>query len=648
MPRADVIKPVTPRLVQIAAAMVVIFAFRNAKEVLIPIALAVLFAFLLAPLVTRVERLRIGRAASVLLVALFAFAILGGIGVVVGDQLRDLTNKLPVYTETIEKGFDRLRSHGGMMSNLSRTAERLSHDMSASQPSTRGATAQQAANDPAPTSQPMKVEVISATPPALEMAYSTFGPVLDLLATAFIVIVLCIFMLIDREGLRDRVIRLVSHGHLNVTTQAMDDAANRVSRYLEMQALTNGSYAILVSLGLYFIGVPNPILWGMLAGLLRFLPYVGPWLGASIPTLLAFVTLGATRGFMTVGMYVSLEVVVSSVVEPWLYGAHTGVSSIAILIAAIFWAWVWGGVGLLLATPLTVLLVVVGKYVPQLEFLSVMLGDEPVFDRPTRYYQRLLASDQEEADDLVEEFLKDMPADELYEAVLIPALAVAHRDRFSGRLDQERFDYIRSVMKEQIEEVSDAGQAQQTKTKSTPNKDDGADSQVVQRSRMSGAEKVQILCLPARDESDEIAGMMFAQVLERQGFKAEAVSVTALASEMIGLVEQKKADIVVLTALPPSAVAHARYLVMRLRRKFPELRIVVGLWTAKSDMVKAKARISQGDTDPVVTSFSAAVHEIEQLAHPLLLAKSNQEIQESKTAINPNAPTTELAGAAAV
>ena len=219
-----------------------------------------------------------------------------------------------------------------------------------------------------------------------------------------------------------------------------------------------------------------------------------------------------------------------------------------------------------------------------------------------------------------------MPVEQLYETVLIPALAVAHRDRFAGRLDQDRFDYIRSAMKEQIEEVSEALRVKQLKNAKQEKADlPPVDSAVVQRSRISGAENVQVLCLPARDESDEIAGMMFAQVLERHGFKAEAVSVTALASEMVELVGKRKADITVIAALPPSAVAHARYLCMRLRQKFPDLKIVVGLWTAQGDLEKAKARISNSEGDPVVNNFTAALHEIEQLAHPLLLAKSNQE-----------------------
>lgn len=613
------------RLVQIAAAIVIIWALRYAKEVLVPIALAVLFSFLLAPLAHRLERRKLGRAPSVLIVVLLAFAVLGGIGYVVAGQMTDLAHNLPEYTTKIEGWVHRWKEHRGALSRVEDAMARITKEAT-SQPASRpaSATAQPPRafdGNPLTSAQPdniPKVEVVPATPPALDLLYATFGPALEVLANAFVIIVLTIFMLINREDLRDRLIRLVSHGHLNVTTQALDEATTKVSKYLLAQAMLNGTYGVLVATGLYFIGVPNFMLWGLLAGILRFIPYVGPWLGAAVPVLLSFVTLGSHRGFMTIGMYVTLEIVVSSAVEPWLYGSHTGVSSIAILVAAAFWAWVWGGVGLLLATPLTVLLVVVGKYVPQMEFLSVMLGDEPVFDRPTRYYQRMLASDQEEATDLLEEYHQDESLEQLYETVVIPALGLMHRDRYRGRIEPERAEAIRNGMREQIEDLAEAPPA-------APTSKDGAEAEVVQATRIPGAENVQVLCLPARDESDEIAGMMFAQVLERNGFKAEAVSVTALASEMVELVGQKKADIVIVSALPPSAVAHAKYLCKRLHMKYPEIKLVVGLWTAKGDLSVAKKRMTCRQQDTVVATFSDAIKQVEQLAHPVVLDKENAE-----------------------
>jgi predicted PurR-regulated permease PerM len=638
--RSHSARSTTSRLVQVAAAIVVIFAMRYAKDVLVPIALAVLFTFLLAPLVHRLERTRIGRVPSVLLVVLLAFIVVAAIGVVVGDQLRDLSRDLPRYTESLEAWIKRIKSHGSAFSHISQTAQRLAHDVAASQPGAATQPAAAAAAALPHVSEVPKVEVVPSTPPAFELLFSTFGPLIEVLATAFIVVVLCIFMLLSREDLRDRVIRLMGQNQINVTTQAMDDAATRVSRYLMMQALTNGSYAIIVAIGLFFIGVPNWLLWGLLAGLLRFIPYVGPWLGAAIPCLLSLLVLGGHRFLITVGMYVALEIIVSSFVEPWLYGNRTGVSSIAILVAAVFWAWVWGGVGLLLATPLTVLLVVVGKYVPHLEFLSVLLGDEPVFDAPTRYYQRLLAGDGEEAAELIEEYAKGMPKDAIFEQVMIPALATAHRDRYRERVDEDRMEFIRESIKEHIEDLAGMAEPQALATPSQvpmsaevavaggAGEGKQSDRAMEQPLRISGAERVPIVCLPARDESDEIAGMMFAQALQHHGFNADAVSVTPLASEMMELVESRGAKIVVISALPPAAVTHARYLCKRLHRRFPDLKLVVGLWTIKAELARARERITCDDAGVVVSTFVEAIQQVGQMVHPLLLTESENGTEE--------------------
>jgi predicted PurR-regulated permease PerM len=633
------------RLVQIAATIVIIWALRYAQEVMVPIALAVLFAFLLGPLVHRLERARMPRVPAVLIVVLLAFSLIFGVGVLVERQVHDLMQNVPQYADQVEQQWlAHFKGHGSIFSRASAAMHKLAQDVSTSQPSTpqNGAASRNpATGQPLTDGQVSKVEVVPGTPPALDMLYSTFGPVLQALVTGFVVVVLCIFMLLGREDLRDRVIRLVSHGNLNVTNQAMDDAAQRISRYLLMQALLNGSYGICVAMGLSIIGVPNPLLWGLLSALLRFIPYVGAWIAAAIPILLAFATLSLHHGLTTLGMYIGLEVVISSFIEPWLYGSRTGVSSMAILIAAAFWAWVWGGVGLLLATPLTVLLVVVGKYVPQLEFLSVLLGDEPVFDPAMRYYQRLLAADQEEAWELIEEYHKEMSIDQVFQRVMIPALALAHRDNFRGRLDNERAEYIHAAVKEQIEDLAElpaqkpsAVAANESAVHFTPM----SNSQVVAGGNrqpsdaaleypplptihIDGAEQVNLLCLPARDEADELAGVMFAQVLEQQGFKVEAVSVTSLVGEMLDLVGQKKADIVIISALPPSAIGHARYLCKRLNQKYPHVSLMIGLWTSRGDLSEARNKISCSDGDVVVNNFADGLKQIEQLMHPLLLSK---------------------------
>lgn len=612
------------RLMQIAATIVIIWAMRYAQQVLVPIALAVLFAFLLGPLVHRLERAKVPRLPAVLIVVLLAFASIFGIGLVVVRQMQDVMQNVPQYVNQAEKWIAPFKGHSSVFSRASDAIHKLAREVSTTQPVAAPVAA-----------------AASSTPSTMDIVYSTFGPVLEVLGTALIVVVLCIFMLLAREDLRDRVVRLVSHGNLNVTNQAMEDAAQRISRYLMMQALLNGSYGICVAISLFIIGVPNPLLWGMLSGLLRFIPFVGAWIGAAIPILLSFVTLSVHHGLMTLGMYIGFEVVFSSFIEPWLYGSRTGVSSIAILIAAAFWAWVWGGVGLLLATPLTVLLVVVGKYVPQLEFLSVLLGDEPVFDPAIRYYQRMLAADQEEAWDLIEEYRNEMSVDQIFQSVMIPALALAHRDHFRGLLENGRAEYIHAAVKEQIEELAELPMLKPSaasaiskavhltpKTNSQivagntrPETGAASENPPLPTAHVNGAEHVNLVCLPARDEADELAGAMFAQVLQRQGFKAEAVSVTSLVSEMVDLVGQKKADIVIICALPPSAIGHARYLCKRLHQKYPEVNLMIGLWTSRNDLSEARTKIGCSDHDVVVNNFADGLKQIEQLVHPLLLSK---------------------------
>jgi len=346
-----------------------------------------------------------------------------------------------------------------------------------------------------------------------------------------------------------------------------------------------------------------------------------------MPCLLALALPGNVHFFLTIAMFGICEIVVSSWIEPWLYGAHTGVSSVAVLVAAIFWAWLWGVVGLLLATPLTVVLVVIGKYIPQLEFLSVLLGDEQVFEPHTRYYQRLLASDQEEAEEVVEEDLKVKPLEEVYETVLLPALSMAALARYRGRIDEDRLTFIHQSMKDLVQELGERPPA-------TPApKTDDEKAALARWQPIINASNVRVLCLPARDEADEIAGMMFAQVLIRAGFQAESVSITALAGEMVQMVEAKKADIVVISALPPAAVTHSRYLCKRLHSKFPDRNVVVGLWTLKGDIAAAKQRIACVQTDTVANTFQMAIRELEQLVHSLLLKAEKPEVPLSQAEV---------------
>jgi hypothetical protein len=495
-------------------------------------------------------------------------------------------------------------------------------------------------------------------------------------------------------------IRLVGRGEMNVTTQALDDAGQRISRYMLAQAIVNGSYGVAVALGLWLIGYfagdkpfPSFVLWGLLCAVLRFIPYIGPWIAAAFPIALSLAVYPTMGVFVwTLGLFVTIELLSNNLMEPWLYGASTGMSTVAVLVSAVFWTWLWGAVGLLLATPLTVCLVVIGKYVPQLRFLDILLGDEPVLDPPERIYQRLLAGDDEEATDLAREFLKDGALLDVYDDVLLPALSMAEMDRHRGRLDAARQDYVRKAMREIVDELGDEWRVRQDRTHidvmkaaaaatveaakgghahdTTDPAHDGtrsagrtsanlarggpraggsgggngngapgagetpavwrdADDNVV---RVPRGCTVNVVCLPAHDEADDVAGHMLAQLLEFRSYCSTAVSVTQLASEMVEIVDAKKAHVVVVSAMPPGAVAHARYLCKRLHLRFPDLNMVVGLWTTKADLNKAKDRVACAGSVQMASKLRQALDQIGQLVQPVIVASEAERLKAEAAA----------------
>lgn len=602
-------------IITMAAIAIVVGALYVAQDVLVPLALAILLSFLLAPLVTRLEKLRLPRIGAVLVVAVLCFSLLGGIGWVVWTQLADIATKLPEYRENIHNKMLAIRSStGGTVSRTSEVLKQISSDLSAepaSQPATQPAGAAPAllsdaapSRADAPPARPVPVQVVAPPLSPWQFLRSALGPLLGPLGTTGLVIIFVLFILYQREDLRDRIIRLISHGQLNLTTQVMDEAARRVSRYLLMQLVVNVTYGVPIAIGLYVIGVPNALLWGLLATVLRFIPYVGPWVAAVMPISLAIaVSPGWGMPIATVCLFIVMELISNNVVEPLLYGASTGISPIAVIVAAVFWTWLWGATGLLLATPLTVCLAVLGKYVPQFHFLNILLGDEPVLDPGTRVYQRLLADDQEEAADVIEEYLEDQPLIDAYDRVLIPALALAEQDRHRGTLDEARLGFIQQSMREILDDLADKYKLSEVKAEEVP----GAGKPEREHTPTC------VLCLPAHDEADEIVAMMLAQVLEMGGCRARYVPVAALASEMVDATVQSEARVVCISALPPSAVAHARYLCKRLLTRLSELTIVVGLWNTRMDVTRGVNRLRCRSSDLVATSLTQAAEQIRPL-----------------------------------
>jgi len=601
-----------------ASIAVVVAALYLAKGVLIPLTLAVLLSFLLSPVCDWLERRGLGRIPAVLVTAILGFAILGVATWTAVVQMTELAPRVPEYRDNLEA---KLRSTNTYVSDalnkMSQVAQGFGQNLTQLEPT----------ETPQGTDErPYSVRVLSSPASPLQVLGGTLGALLQLLGTAGIVIVLVVFFLVRRDDLRDRFIRLVGTGEVTVTTQMLEDAATRVSRYLSMLFVINATFGIAIGGGLYLIGVPNAVLWGIVAATLRFIPYIGPWIAAAMPIGLSMaISTGWGSPILTVILFVVLELLSNNVVEPWLYGRNTGISAAAILVAAVFWTWLWGIAGLLMATPLTVCLLVIGKHVPQLSFLDTMLGNEPVFEPKKRIYQRLLAGDQEEAAELIDEYLEKQPPAEVYDTVLIPALAYAETHWRRGELDERRHAFILQSLSEIVEELG-------RRAKETQARDDGDATETAGGSTSaakSDAPAVYVLCLPARDEGDEIAAMMLAQLLESSGYAVQAPAIATPAAEMIDLVERRRPAVVCISATPPAAVIHARALTMRLLARMPNVNVVVGLWDRPGDLKNAERRIGGGERVHVVVKLADARDQVRRLIRPPSLAPPFPPPQES-------------------
>ena len=535
-----------------------------AQPVVVPVALAVLFTFLLAPVVTWLQR-GVGRVAAVLGVVVLTGALLAAIGWIVTQQITGLVQELPAYQSNIRQKIRDVRSagKGGPVEVVQKTVEDIASQIEERPPGTSARPV---------IVQPAQVSGLWSFPALLT-------PLLGPLSTAGLVVALVIFMLLEREDLRNRLIRLFGHGRLVVTTKAFDEAGRRVSRYLLVQTFVNLIYGTGVGIGLYAIGVPYPLLWGTLAAILRFIPYVGPIVAGLAPLLVALAALeGWTRPFLVLGLFAGLELVTNLVLESVLYADAIGVSQVALLIAVAFWSWLWGAVGLLLATPLTVCLAVMGKYVPGLEFVSTLISDEPVLTTDVAYYQRLLAGDPSEASDLLERH----PAESgnIYDAVMLPALSYAERDRIEERLSPAEERAVVDVTRELLAEtdpLADTGDVRPTTaTETTP-----------------------VLGLAAEGNADVLALQMLARVLGDTPLALDIRERTALTSELIGALREGRYDVVCIADIPPSPTSRSRHLVKRLRAIAPTVPVFVGRW--------APPELADQDTAPLIEAGATGV-----------------------------------------
>ena len=600
-------------LISVLMILIVVAVLYFAKEVFVPLALALLFSFLLAPLVTRFERWRLPRVPAVLLSVGLSLAVVAGVGWLVVNQLVDLTEKLPTYKVHIANRIDSIKKSTGGKGVISRATDTIKE----LQAQATEATPEAGVTRPdGPTSANKenirKVEVVQPATSLIEVAQSVVGPVLGPVGTGAVVLVFVLFMLLKREDLRDRIIHLVGKGQLNVTTQALDEAAGKVTGYLTMQVIINVCFGVPVGIGLTIIGIPNAFLWGMLATILRFVPYIGAWIALFFPLALSLAT---TETWATpievLALFAVIELVTSNVLEPWLYGAHTGLSPVAIMVATIFWTWLWGGVGLLLATPLTVCVAVLGKYIPSLSFLDALLGDEPTLSFNDRYYQRLLAMDRREACIVADEYRKTHTAVETYSNLFVPALAAAEREEGSGAIDSRHQRFIFDTTRELIEDIV-GDSAKPSSDAKTSGKDSGGNTAAdVPVPTLS---KHPVFCLPAADEADEVIALMVAHALEREGYKSESLSYKTLANEMVAQISGAGSTVVCISVTPPHDDLHVRYLCKLIRARLPKIYIVVGMWEFEADEARLLRRREKYKVDKVVTKLSDALDFIYPLA----------------------------------
>lgn len=562
-------------LIVLAGAVLVVASLYFAQAVLIPLALAMLLAFLLHPIVDALERRGMRGTFAAPLVVFSSLGLLAGVILGVTLQVKSLVEELPHYRENIGDKLEMLRAaQDGPFSDI---AQETLDDIAGELEKTV-----EPGNDVATV--PVRIE--NGSKPLI----GRLPTVIEALASAGLVIVLVLFLLLGRKPLRDRVILLFGRRHLTVTTKALDEASSRISRYLLVQATMNAGFGLCVTLALFALGVDYALLWGFLAALLRFIPYVGPWLGAGLPILLSLAMFpGWTRPLMVIGVFIVLELTLNMLIEPLVYGKTAGVSEVALLIAIAFWTWLWGPIGLILATPLTVCLVVLGKYVPQLEFIALAMGEATIADPEVRFYQRLLARDEDEAMQIVEGVERELSREEMPDALLLPALISVKRDLREGVLDEEDGRGVLAALRNVLDAL------------------DGQDPDAP-----PSATRPLILAYPAADELDRLALVALGGLVRRAERCAfELLGSDVLLSELVERVRAAGPAVVCVGSVAPGGLSRALYVCKRLRVQCSGLRVVVGRFGGSPEYV---ARLQEAGADVVCAKLSETREELHGLA----------------------------------
>ena len=609
--------PGADALLILAVFVVVVTGLYFAREVMLPITLAVLLSFVLAPLVDVLRRIYVPRVPAVLLSVLLALSVILALTGLIGVQIANLAGDLPKYQYTIETKATLIQKY--TVGRLSDLLDSYGHQVQLATPPAAKPS------NPAPQNQvrPVPVQVQDAPLSPLQLAREVLAPIFSPLADGAIVFVVAVFVLMQQDDLRDRLIRLFGSNDLHRTTLALDDAGRRLSRYFLTQLAINAGFGCVICAGLLVIGVPSPVLWGIMGALLRFVPYIGSWLSGLLPVALAMsVDPGWSMTLWTIALYGVVELTVGQVLEPFIYGHSTGLSPVSVVVAAIFWSWLWGPIGLILATPLTLCLVVLGRHVPRLEFLDVILGDSPALTPVESFYQRILANDADEALEQAEQLLRDRSLSSYYDEVVLQGLRLAAIDVERGLLSDARVD---GVVKTVLEIIADLAAHDDNDRQTRP---DG-DAPVAPPERETSLPKrpapgpdfqpgdqpsvwnsaAPVLCVAGRGPMDTAAAAMLAQLLGKHGLEARIAPHSAVGRSEVGDLDPNTIAMVCVCYVEVSGTpTHLRFLLRRLRQQLPHAAMLVGVWPSGQVNLHDERLSTAIGADYTADSLAAAVN----------------------------------------
>jgi predicted PurR-regulated permease PerM len=580
--RRDVLSRLQP-LLQVVILAFGLFCLGIAQDVFIPIALAMLLTFVLSPIVERLQHWHVPRVAAVVVTVVFAFSVLGGLGWLLASQATTLAADLPQYKHNLTRKIREVRRVG------------KSDSLEKAQSAVKEVIGElQKDGSVAAKKPPQPVVVEKPAPGGLDSLRATLAPIADVLATVGFVVVLVIFMLIERQRLLERIIRLGGTARVTLTTKILSDAADRIGRYLQAQSLINTGFGVTIATGLFLIGVPYALLFGVLGAVLRFVPYVGVWVAAGSAALVSLaVSDGWREPLMVLTLFTLVELLIYLVVEPLLYSHSAGVSPLALLITLAFWTWLWGPIGLILGTPLTVCLVALGRHLPEMQFIVVLFGDEPVVSMDVAVYQRLLKGDEDGACAVLAQYVKEHPTADVFEEVLLPVLARVRRDASRGALTAQESAFITGAIRRVVDESEGGGR---------PAAQDEA----------AAAPVLEALACPARDEVDAAALRMLAARVATEGVRLDVADAGVLAAEILERVEAMRPGVVVVASVAANGLGHARYVLKRLRARFADLPLVATCWSAPDEADEARAALVDAGATDVATTLGEARDRIVQ------------------------------------